>query len=315
MNSNATFETSTSARLSPLANLVRLYLRSRIRGSTRLTYLLAHNFSALQRIPLDIPGWAPVYVDLRMGNAHQMLIESPYRELWRELDEVDVMRRFVRAGDAVFDIGANIGLHSIVLSRLVGPSGKLHAFEPNSELVPALTYTIGQLSNAYLHTIALSNKDVESSLFVPPDDTVASLADWTVASPVFNQDGPSHVVNCSERRMDDLIANNALPQPDFIKCDVEGSELQVFQGGRRTLNRVDGPVILFEANECASRAFDVGVSTAKDFLFGLEDPHYRFFEIEAGGKLKGLLEIDSSFLNILAVPRAKLSNWPELAAL
>ncbi len=295
--------------------MVRLYLRSRIRGSTRLTYLLAHKFSALQRIPLDIPGWAPVYVDLRMGNAHHLLIESPYRELWRELDEVAIMRRFVRAGDVVFDIGANVGLHSIVLSRLVGSAGSLHAFEPNSELVHALTHTIGQLSNAILHTIALSNKDAESSLFVPPDDTVASLVDWTVASPSFNQDGPAHVVNCSERLMDDLIDSDALPRPDFIKCDVEGAELQVFQGGHRTLNRLDAPIILFEANECASRAFNVGVSAAKDFLSALEQPLYRFFQIQKGGKLTGLLEVNSSFLNILAVPRAKLSSWPELAEL
>lgn len=242
-----------------------------------------------------------------------MVMESPYSGLWWELDEVEIMRRFVRSGDVAFDIGANIGLHSIVLSRCVGSSGKLHAFEPNSELFPALTHTIAQLSNASLLAIALSNKTAESSLFVPPDDSVASLADWTVASPKFSEDGPSHVVNCSERRLDDLIDSDALPHPDFIKCDVEGAELQVFQGARETLNRVNAPVILFEANECASRAFNLEVSAAKDFLSALEKPHYRFFKIQVGGKLVDLQEIHSSFLNILAVPRSKLSYWPELA--
>jgi FkbM family methyltransferase len=244
-----------------------------------------------------------------------MVMESPYRDLWRELDEVEIMRRFVRAGDVVFDIGANIGLHSIVLSRFAGSSGRLHAFEPNAELLPALTHTIGQLGNASLHAVALSNKNAESSLFVPPDDSVASLADWTALSPKFKEDGPAHLVDCRERRLSDLIGSDELPQPDFMKCDVEGAELQVFQGACETLDRVNAPVILFEANECASRAFNLEVSAAKDFLSALVKPRYRFFEITAGGKLADLLEIKSSFLNILAVPRSKLRYWPELAEL
>lgn len=295
-----------------VAKLLRRCLRSRLRGSTRLTYSLSRRFGSLQHVALDIPGWAPVYVDLRLANAHIMLTESPYRGLWRELDEVKIMSRFVRAGDVAFDIGANVGLHSILMSRLVGPQGKLFAFEPNAELLPALGYTIAQLGNAKLHPIALSNKDAESPLFVPPDDSVASLADWTVASPVYSQDGPSHVVTCSERRMDDLIETGTIPQPDFIKCDVEGGELQVFQGARKALDRVDAPIILFEANECASRAFDLEVSAAKDFLAALENPSYRFFEIRAGANLADIQELGSNFINVLAVPKSKLSCWPEI---
>jgi FkbM family methyltransferase len=304
MNSNGTFKTS-SPTLNPLARSVRLYLRSRLRGSTRLTYLLAQRFRSLQQVPVDIPGWAPVYVDLRLANAHYMLMESPYNGLWRELDEVEIMHRFVHAGDVAFDIGANVGLHSILLSRLVGPKGKLCAFEPNAELLHALKFTIEQLGNATLYSIALSNKDAESQLFIPPDNTVASLADWTIASPKFNQDGPSHVITCSERRLDDLIEAGQLPQPDFIKCDVEGAELRVFEGGVRTLNRVDAPIILFEANECASRGFNVGVSAAKDFLASLKEPHYRFYEIHEGGKLVAMEEVNLTFSNILAVPESK----------
>ncbi|MGZ8848149.1 MAG: FkbM family methyltransferase, partial [Pyrinomonadaceae bacterium] len=251
------------------------------------------------------PDWAPVYVDLRLSNAHFMLMESPYKGLWRELDEVEIMHRFVRAGDVVFDIGANVGLHSIVLSRLAGPMGKVCAFEPNAELFHALKFTIEQLGNATLYSIALSNKETESQLFIPPDNTVASLADWTVASPTFNQDGPSHVITCSERRLDDLIQAGQLPQPDFIKCDVEGAELRVFEGGAGTLNRVDAPIILFEANECASRGFNVAVSAAKDFLASLKEPGYRFYEVHKGGKLLAIESVNPIFSNILAIPESK----------
>lgn len=290
-----------------LARLMRLYLRSRLRGATRLTHLLANRLESLQRVPLQIPGWSPVYLDLRLTSAHTILMESPYTGLWRELDEVSVMQRFVHEGDVAYDIGANIGLHSILLSRLVGERGKLHVFEPNAELLPALKRTVGQLGNATLHPVALSNKDAKSTLFVPPDNSVASLADWTTASPVYSTDGAAHEVACEERQMDNLVAEGKLPLPDFIKCDVEGAESLVFEGGRKTLNRANAPLILFEANECASNAFNVRVSAAKDFLAALEAPRYSFYEVQPGGKLAPLREITNSFLNILALPQSKQS--------
>jgi FkbM family methyltransferase len=299
-------------RLPLLGKLLRLYLRSRARGSTRLTFLLARKFKSLQRLPLEIPGWASVYVDLRIPNAHHMLIESPYEGLWRELDEVAIMSRFVRPGDVVFDIGANIGLHSIVLSRLVGSGGRVFAFEPNSELSPALSYTLRQLENATLHKVALSNKSAESSLFVPPDDSMASLADWTTASLKFSQDGPSHVVTCIERRMDDLMEDGTVPKPDFIKCDVEGAEAQVFGGGWKTLNRVDAPLILFEVNECASQAFNYDLWAARDFLAGLTEARYHFFQVNAGGNLEALGNVDTKFTNILAIPESKMTSLSEV---
>jgi FkbM family methyltransferase len=304
---------SSNSNLPPLAKFVRLYLRSGLRGASWLTYSLARKFRTLQQVPIDLPGWKPVYIDLRMGNSHLLLMESPYTGLWRELDEVSVMQRFVRRGDVVFDIGANIGLHSILLSQLIGQEGRLHAFEPNPELVPALTRTLRDLGNATLHTVALSDKDDDSTLFVPPDDSMASLTDWTVGT-AFREDGEPHTVPCQQRRMDDLVKDGVLPQPDFIKCDVEGAELLVFKGGHQTLERADAPTILFEANKNASGGFGYGVSGAKDFLAGLKSPRYEFFKVQKGGELERLQEI-TSFMNLLAVPQTRIQRWPELAAL
>jgi FkbM family methyltransferase len=301
------------SNLPPLAAFVRLYLRSGLRGASWLTYTLARRVKSLQRVPIELPGWKSVYIDLRMGNSHLLLMDAPYSGLWRELDEVSVMQRFVREGDTVFDIGANIGLHSILLSHLVGPQGRLHAFEPNSELVPALKCTLSHLGNATLHTIALSDKDDESTLFVPPDDSMASLKDWT-ADNALGGEGKPRLVSCQQRRMDDLVNEGLLPQPDFIKCDVEGAELLVFQGGRQTLERADAPLVLFEVNKDASLGFGYGVSGAKDFLASLKAPRYEFFKVQREGQLSRLKEANS-FMNVLAVPQSKIERWPELREL
>jgi hypothetical protein len=62
---------------------------------------------------------------------------------------------------------------------------------------------------------------------------------------------------------------------------------------------------LFEANECASRGFDIEVFAAKDFLASLKEPRYHFYEIHEGGKLRTMNDVSPSFSNILAVPEAK----------
>ncbi len=253
---------------------------------------------------------APVYVDLRHGGSADLLRWSPYKVSPREVDEQNVMRHVVASGDIAFDIGANIGLHTVLLSQLVGPEGKVYAFEPNEELLPNLRRTVAGLGNSVLHPLALSDESLEATLYVPEDHTMANLArdGW----PVELAQGTVRLMTCEERRMDDLIAAGALPPPDFIKCDVEGAELKVFQGGRETLNRVAAPVILFEANVWASESFKIRVHDAKDFLASLELPQYQFFEI-AKGQLRRLKSVDPELSNILAIPQSKIGLWPELA--
>ena len=294
-------------RISVLAAFLKFCLASGLRGSSRLTFLLARKFKSLQEVPVQIADWSTLYIDLRMENSHALLVNAPYIKPFRELDEIRIMERFVRVSDVAFDIGANIGLHSILLSRLIGPQGRLFAFEPNPELIPALKRTISELGNATLEELALSDKNSESLLFVPPDDSMGSLADWTKDAEV----GNSHTVSCREYRIDDLIEKGRLPQPNFIKCDVEGAELLVFRGARQTLERPDAPLIMFEINKPASSAFGFAATAAVDFLAVLKNPNYRFFDVISGLSLQPT-DMNDSFRNVLAVPLARISFWPEL---
>lgn len=219
---------SSQSTLPFSAKMVRAHLRSGIRGETRLTEFLAQRLAALHSVPISIADFAPVYVDLRMRSSINLLKNTPHEKPPWEEDEQSVMRRFVREGDVVFDIGANIGLHTVLLSKLVGAKGKVFAFEPNTELLPNIERTVSGLNNATLHSIALSNQSTQSTLFVPEDDTMASL------SAEYMPD--TRAIVCEQRRMDDLIDEKILPRPDFIKCDVEGAELSVFEGARKTSN-------------------------------------------------------------------------------
>ena len=297
----------SDARQPVLARVLRWYLRSTLRGRTRLTAILTRHLRSLWSVPIRIQDCAPVYVDLRSPHAQYLLQGEPWARAPREQAEQDAMRRVVSRGDVVFDIGANLGLHTVFLSQLIGPEGKLFAFEPNPALLPALGRTVGGLTNGTLYTCALSDQTGRSAFFVPTDDTKASLADWTDET----IDGEAREGVCEQRRLDDLLREGAISVPDFIKCDVEGAELLVFRGGRSILDRPDAPVVLFEVNAYTAEGFGVAASTAKEFLERLPSPRYRFFEIREDGTLPRIVALNP-WCNVLAVPESKLSCFAGL---
>ncbi|MBA2620871.1 MAG: FkbM family methyltransferase, partial [Acidobacteria bacterium] len=209
--------------------------------------------------------------------------------------------------DIVFDIGAHIGFYSILFSRIVGEKGKVYSFEPSSEVSSALALTIDRLANTTLLPFGLSDKESDGFLFIPEDASAASLADWTNESL-----GKVHKISCQIKRLDDLLANNEVPRPDFIKCDVEGAEELVFRGGLEILDCKDAPIILFEVNEEASKGFNLSKTGAMDFLASLEKADFSFFDARTDA-LSQISEIPPPLpsalaVNILAVPKAKLNR-------
>ncbi len=304
---------ANNIKLSLLARLVRAYIRSNLRGCTRLSIFLADKFKSLQFVPVALNDRYPIYVDLRADMSHYWLGGSPWPTSPFELDEQLIMTRIVRQGDTAFDIGANLGLYTTLLSRLVGPDGKVCAFEPNPRLIPLLEKTVAALDNSKLFPFALSDNSGESTLYVPNDHSMGSLADYT-SDPNLKewraQIGltPAEALKCELKTLDSLVALGSIPLPDFIKCDVEGAEAVVFKGGRQALDRIDAPFVMFESREECSLGFGLAKSAALDFLSSLPKPGYRFFEVQEGGILSEISGEEYDSPNLLAVPQSKLAR-------
>ena len=280
------------------AKIVRLALRSGLRGRTRFTLFLAKRIRSLQAVPIRWDDLPPLYLDLRMVTAHELLTGTI-------LDQVEqrLIRQLVFAGEVVWDIGAYMGYYSLLFSRQVGLNGRVCSFEPNREVWPALRRTLDRLENVSLYPFALADESREVNLIVPLDPSMSSLKDWTNGVV-----GKTHQVACQLQRLDDLVAAQTIPLPDFVKCDVEGAELSVFRGARKSLDRIEAPFVFFEANANSARAFGEPVSAAMDFLSGLTLARYEFFEITDNGHLMRIERPNPMHSNILAVPGSRASR-------
>ncbi len=276
------------------------FFRSGFRGSSRLTEFLSRRLGFMESIPFDTNG-GTVFGNLRMPVYRGLLVYSG-----QQTDEEIVMKRLVSAGDTAFDIGVFWGLYTAYMSKMAGPAGSIHAFEPNSSLHRCLEMTAEKLGNVTLHRVALSDKTGEVDFFIPWEDaSMASLTNWTD-----DIGWKVNKISCRMRPLDDLIAEGLAPQPDFIKCDVEGAELSVFEGARTTLNRPDAPIIMFEVNPKSMQAFGNAADATFRFLEDLPAANYQFFEVLDGtivpvAKFSGLHFNQWEFTNAIAIPASK----------
>ncbi len=160
--------------------------------------------------------------------------EKFYWTGWHERPVQEALARILRPGDVFWDVGAHIGLYSILGSRAIGEEGRVHAFEPmpanRARLEESLR--LSGCANVTVHPHALAADSGEARLHAAGLTTMWSLVP---------SDGPEHIaVEC--RRLDDVVT--AIDPPDVLKIDAEGVELDILRGGAELLARRQPTLIL-----------------------------------------------------------------------
>lgn len=155
-----------------------------------------------------------------------------------------VLSQLVGQGEVVVDIGANRGVYSLELSRLVGQTGRVHSFDPFPVNIRSLDRLSRSHNNITVHPIALSDCHGEAELYVPVKagqrlDALATL----VAPPVIEHD----TLRVDVGVLDEILAGEQ-SRPTFIKCDVEGHEAQVLRGAQKIV-RDHLPALLVEIEQ------------------------------------------------------------------
>jgi len=160
-----------------------------------------------------------------------------------EVPSIRYVREAPLAGTTVLDIGANKGVFSIYLSRAAGPNGRLLAFEAQPELGPHLEAVKESFG---LDNMTLINKGLSSTSGVL---TMRRPAAGSGMASFHKEAGDDlQEIDIPVIRLDDYIAEHDIDAVSFIKCDVEGHELDVFRGGEALLRR-DLPTLLFECHD------------------------------------------------------------------
>lgn len=144
--------------------------------------------------------------------------------------ETELVKRIVRPGDVVVDVGAHIGYFTVLFARLAGDQGRVYAFEPNPETVALLRRNIAEnrLRNVIAENKAASDRDGVVNLHVSHDDSVDHRICYTGAS---RRTVPVEAVRL------DAYFHDPLSRVDFIKIDVQGAEHRALEGMAALIRR------------------------------------------------------------------------------
>jgi FkbM family methyltransferase len=183
------------------------------------------------RAPLDYPS---ATILMRTGNKREHVrLRACAKEPWT----VEWIEQLIHPGDVLYDIGANVGAYSLIAAMKPGGGARVVAFEPGCSTFASLceNVSINGLSEC-VTPLPVALSDVTDLGFFNYTSLSAGSAlhalETTKAviefQPVFRQPLLTF-------RLDDLIPQFRLPQPNHLKIDVDGAEVAVLQGASETL--------------------------------------------------------------------------------
>lgn len=265
--------------------------------------------AGVQRVRGKLHGYT---MPLDLGNWSERLSWCLAR--YHDLPLQVLLQRLVRDGDCFVDVGANIGMVTLLARRLVGDRGRVFACEPNPRLA-------GRLHGLVQENGLTGVRVVQSALGERPG--VLQLREfgghsgWGTLAAV----GPegTEVTSVADVPVvvgDELLAEVPAAMPMVMKIDVEGFEVPVLRGLRRTLQR--GALVVIEIGEQHQRR--AGFSGAELRRAFTEHGYigyvldYRRRGLWRGGRLRPLLEVEPHEVDALFVPpgelgRQRLGDW------
>lgn len=155
------------------------------------------------------------------------------------------------AEDVLVDVGANVGMYTILAAGTRGC--RVFAFEPEAQSFALLNRNIfaNQLSD-YVTAFCLGLSDAAGYSVLHLSEFAAGASSHSLSDDVDHLLRPRRAVyqqGCVSAKLDDLVAQGAVPVPTHIKIDVDGFEHRVARGGWSTLQRPEVRSLLIEINQ------------------------------------------------------------------
>jgi FkbM family methyltransferase len=223
-----------------------------------------------------------------------------------EANEREFINRFLRPGDVFVDVGANIGLFTLIAAERVGPGGKVLAFEPTAKTFGRLVDNVqlNKLSNVECFKLALSDSQGHLQLAASTNGRDAWNSLVTVALGESLETELVGVVDWDQFARQRELGSGSVT---MMKIDVEGWESRVLEGGKEFFSGSDAPVLQVEFTDAAAESAG---SSCHILYEGLQSFGYEMFIYDPD---KGRLVHESRrakypYLNLIAAKDPKFVN-------
>lgn len=266
-----------------------LFKNWRPRGYMRLGTWMSRVFPTMRHVAIPYADGKRLWLNLEVID-HQPLYLNGC--VVREEEELRLVRSLVQPGASVADVGANLGVYSVMLACAVGPAGRVLSYEPDAQ---TLILNAADFPQVIVRPFAVA--DVEKTMaFQRHRSTALSHLDSSEANAA---GAPIRTVSLDE----ELRRFGGRPL-DLLKVDVEGAEERVFLGARGCLTSEHPPVLMFEWVPGFRDRWQRGAIAVLDEMLS---PGWRFFrfgwdrparELERG-------EAPTQECNILAIPPSR----------
>ena len=189
--------------------------------------------------------------------------------LWKkewESSKLKIFQKYIKSGDIVADIGANIGYYTLLFSRIVN-DGKVYAFEPETANFDLLNRNIEEnnIENVNTSKLAISDKPKNVKLYFGEK----THGGGSIIG--YQKEYGSEIINTTT--LDDFFKGKNI---DFLKLDVEGSEFNILKSGKETLKKVRCIVTEFVPHNLVK----YNICNPKDFIKLLEKSNFKLFDID-----------------------------------
>lgn len=204
----------------------------------------------------------------------------------------EIINRHVGPDSVSIDVGANIGVHTLAMSR----GRKVYAFEPEPRIAAKLraNLALNKLSNVEVLETALSDKEGVLTLYSSDDKSNPNEGQASLIAGHF--EGRTKEITVKVAALDSLFGS--LGRLDLLKIDTEGNDMKVLLGGEKTISRLR-PAIIFEWHE---PSWKMAGNTIEDAIAFFGKLGYSLFDIDTSSPL---VRPVADFLNILALPASK----------
>ncbi|MFH1656592.1 MAG: FkbM family methyltransferase [Candidatus Nealsonbacteria bacterium] len=169
--------------------------------------------------------------------------------LIHEKTTTNLFKKIVKKGNVVVDLGANIGYFTLLAAKLVGPSGKVYAFEPEPKNFNYLkdNIKINNYNHVFLNQKAVSDKQGITKLFICSYDTGHHTINQNKGIEVYSsgREIQEKSIEIETIILDDFLRDKT-NKVDILKIDVEGAELLAVKGMKGILEKNRNIKILLE---------------------------------------------------------------------